>query len=290
MSEDRESREPQLPRALASVFALAVGAAAIAVIAYMVYFSLYVDRGISTEPDAWGQFGDYLGGVMNPIIALGALLLLAVGVRIQNDTLREARKQLELQRDELVQTRAVLAQQSEQLSLQAEAAQREVFEATFFRLLESLRKLVDSTRYSANSSGAVAMFSWAVELRDYDGAVLRAANLTPSSAANFVAPWYATRRPQLSSYFSLVLMVLEFVEKNKHKDAVFYSDILSATLSPGELFLLFHYGLSDTRFKSLAEKYGLLDAFDPTLFDLSRERRAWYSAAGVPRDYKVRLA
>jgi hypothetical protein len=80
------------------------------------------------------------------------------------------------------------------------------------------------------------MFSWAVELRDYDGAALRAANLTPSSAAEFVAPWYATRRPQLSSYFALVLMILEFVEKNKQKDAVFYCDILSATLSPGGCF------------------------------------------------------
>jgi hypothetical protein len=106
----------------------------------MLYFTLYVGRGISTEPDAWGQFGDYVGGVMNPIVALGALLLLAVGVRIQNETLREARKQLNLQRVELEQTRSVLAQQAEQLTLQAEAAQREVFEATFFRLLESLRR------------------------------------------------------------------------------------------------------------------------------------------------------
>lgn len=292
MVERSESARSQLPVALANVFAIAIGAAGIVVLTYFSYFYLRLGRSVSTEPEAWGQFGDYVGGVMNPVIALGALLLLAVGVRIQNETLREARSQLELQRAELEQTRIVLAQQSEQLTLQAEAAQRQVFEATFFRLLETLRRSIDGFETASRSRGIVAMFEWAVQLRDHANGRLRSRELTPDAASSVVASWYPTHRPKLSSYFALVLMALELVEKSNRSDAIFYTDILRATFSPGELFLLFHHGVGESgnaRFKGLAEKYGLLDAFDPEDFDLPGERRLWYSARRVPRDYTVRF-
>ncbi len=293
MSKDLEATKPQLSVGIVKVFAAALIAAGIAALAYMLYFSLYVGRRISTEPDAWGQFGDYFGGVMNPIIALAALGLLAVGVRIQNDTLREAKKQLNLQRAELEQTRAVLSKQSEQLQLQAEAAQREVFEATFFRLMEALRRLTESFEATSRSRGIGAMFEWAVQLRDHAHGQLRSRQLAPDGAASVLASWYPTHRPKLSSYFALVLMTLEFIEKNNRSDAIFYTDILRATFSPGELFLLFHYGVGESgnhRFKALAEKYGLLEAFDPEDFDLPGERRLWYSARRISRDYTAKLA
>jgi hypothetical protein len=283
----------ELPRALAYVFATVFAVAALAALVYWLQFYVRLDRPLSTDPEAWGQLGDYVGGILNPIIALAALLLLAVGVRIQNETFREAREQLALQRVELEQTRAILKQQSQELAIQADAAQRQVFEATFFRLLESLRRLVEAYEISATSRGITAMFDWAVELRDYGGRRLAAEQCTPDAAAAVVEQWYPTHRPRLASYFALVLMILEFVEKNNQPDAIFYTDILRATLSPGEMFLLFHHGAGsegNARFKVLAEKYGLLDSFDPAIFDLPNQRRLWYAASRIPRNYTVSVS
>lgn len=288
MSSKESKTSTDLPRALSTVFMFAVAAAATAIVVYVAQFYFRLHRPISSQPDAWGQFGDYFGGILNPIVALGALLLLAVGVRIQNDTLREAKKQLDLQRTELEQTRAVLAQQSEQLASQAEAALKEVFEATFFRLLDSIRRLVDTFEITPTSRGISAMFDWAIELRDQPGHRLRSEQCTPDEAAKMFVAWFSGHRRRLAPYLALVLMTLEFVEKNNRPDAIFYTDILRATLSPGELFLLFHHGVGEggnVRFKALAEKWGLLEGFEPTDFDLPGGRRLWYSARRIPRDY-----
>ncbi|MEJ7804855.1 MAG: hypothetical protein WKG03_02900 [Telluria sp.] len=45
-------------------------------------------------PDAWGQFGDYLGGLMNPLIAFGAFYWLATSVLLQKTELAETRAAL----------------------------------------------------------------------------------------------------------------------------------------------------------------------------------------------------
>lgn len=282
----------KLPQALAQVFTIAVVAAALVALGYVLQFYVRLHRSISTDPAVWGQLGDYVGGLLNPVIALGALLLLAVGIRIQNETLHETKRQLALQREELEETRTVLKQQGDQVAIQAEAAEREVFEATFFRMLDSLRRLVDGYEISPTSRGITAMFDWAVSLKDHDDHRLRNERCSPDSAAQVVASWYSSHRPRLTSYFAIVVMTLEFVEKNSRPDSVFYVDILRATLSPGECFLLFHHGIGptgNTRFKELAEKYGLLDAFDPTIFDLPNQRRLWYSVSQIPRDYSVKL-
>jgi hypothetical protein len=136
------------------------------------------------------------------------------------------------------------------------------------------------------------MFDWAVQLRDHGDRRLCHQECTPGAASEIIASWYPTHRPRLASYFSLVLMTLEFIEKNNRSDSIFYVDIFRATLSPGELFLLFHHGLGElgnTRFKTLAEKYGLLETFDPTAFDLPNQRRLWHVASQIARDYSVRL-
>lgn len=53
---------------------------------------------IASSSSKWGEFGDYVGGVLNPLVALAALSLLAMSIRMQ--------------REELAETRLVLAAQA----------------------------------------------------------------------------------------------------------------------------------------------------------------------------------
>lgn len=51
---------------------------------YVIYFFFIHDQGLVPKSDAWGQFGDFIGGVLNPIIAGLAFYLLFHSIKIQS--------------------------------------------------------------------------------------------------------------------------------------------------------------------------------------------------------------
>jgi len=63
--------------------------------AYMLWFWVGSNRSISNETDAWGQLGDFIGGIANPIIAFFAFYWLAKSVLLQKTELSETRRSLE---------------------------------------------------------------------------------------------------------------------------------------------------------------------------------------------------
>jgi hypothetical protein len=73
------------------------GALAILSITYVIF--KVATNGDGT-PEQWGQFGDFIGGLMNPIISGLALLALVVSIRLQKTELAETRKSIDEQRRE----------------------------------------------------------------------------------------------------------------------------------------------------------------------------------------------
>lgn len=67
----------------------------IAPASYMFWFWFVNNRSLSSEADAWGQLGDFVGGIANPIIAFFAFYWLATSVLLQKTELAETRKSLE---------------------------------------------------------------------------------------------------------------------------------------------------------------------------------------------------
>jgi len=67
---------------------------AAAILVYAAWFGGLHGRGISEDPGNWGEFGDYIGGFLNPIIAFGAFYWLASSVSIQKKELQETREAL----------------------------------------------------------------------------------------------------------------------------------------------------------------------------------------------------
>lgn len=84
----------------AGIVALLVFVAAAFGVTVYVYRAQF-DGPVSEAPAAWAQFGDYFGGVLNPIVGLAALGALLWTLALQNRELRLQREELGLQREEL---------------------------------------------------------------------------------------------------------------------------------------------------------------------------------------------
>ncbi len=106
---------------------IAVG---VAVASYSIALALYAFRfgnALSDKREAWGQFGDYLGGVVNPAIGLATVVLLYVTYRTQRAELRAARKAYRRQADELREANRIAAEENIRLRAIAEIDQEPEF-------------------------------------------------------------------------------------------------------------------------------------------------------------------
>jgi len=72
----------------------------IAILFYVIWFSGILKRGISDSPEQWGQFGDYMGGLLNPVLSFISICILVKTAFYQDDMSkrqeeREDRKRFE---------------------------------------------------------------------------------------------------------------------------------------------------------------------------------------------------
>lgn len=82
-------------------------------LAASVYFSVF--EGGPTSQEQFGQFGDFIGGVLNPIIALMALFALIEGISVQEEELKATRAELKEART-TAQRQAIHLEEEAQLS------------------------------------------------------------------------------------------------------------------------------------------------------------------------------
>ena len=87
--------EDQLLRLVGRYAGAAFALIAIAILAYIIFFRFYLELPAAHEPAIWGEFGDYLGGVLNPIFGLFTFAGVLFTIGLQTISLQEARKSAE---------------------------------------------------------------------------------------------------------------------------------------------------------------------------------------------------
>lgn len=101
--------------------------------------SWYIGKG---SHETWGQFGDYVGGILNPLIAAGALFWLIQSVGIQRTELRESRKALyetaEAQKLQVIETKRTAQINALNVSITASTADIEALRSDLSFLLNQL--------------------------------------------------------------------------------------------------------------------------------------------------------
>jgi uncharacterized membrane protein len=193
--------------------------------------------------NTWGTFGDYVGGLLNPIFALIGLIAILYTVYLQSKELHESRKQ------------------------QAEAA----FENMFFQLLRRFSDVVSEIQYLSpydnnTFTGREGLrLLWDNAFVGPDGMFQRVDSKLSLDERIITAykNFYNIHRSILGHYFRSLYHVISFIDRSQisNYNKTIYANIVRAQLSSPELSLLFYNGLigeGKKGFKPLIEKYGLL--------------------------------
>jgi hypothetical protein len=105
---------------------------------YFAQFYLKLHYVVSDDPEQWGQLGDYIGGVLNPLLSFVSIVLLIRSLSIQLEANKELRLEVEV------------AKKTEKLRS---------FEMQLFNMLDSQKTYFDSFRLDADVGGTVVRLS-----------------------------------------------------------------------------------------------------------------------------------
>lgn len=103
----------------------------VTLISYVVWFAFMQDQTLALKTETWGQFGDFFGGVSNPIIALLTLYWVMRAVKLQSEELRETTKTL----------KEAAAAQEESARTQKGSAETQIINTSLTALTAQLRIL-----------------------------------------------------------------------------------------------------------------------------------------------------
>lgn len=123
-------------------------------ISLFLWQNIRVDTSQQIDSSKFGQFGDYVGGLIGSLWAFAGVILFYVALTEQREDIQTNRevlktqvnalkhqiKEFELQREELELTRKVFIDQSKTLKLQQ-------FESTFFNSMNLLNNIIESITY-----------------------------------------------------------------------------------------------------------------------------------------------
>lgn len=232
-------------RSLIYTVVLAIALTAI----YTVWFFVINKQPLSSESNIWGSFGDFVGGVMNPIVALVALYWLTQSISIQ--------------KQELHDTRTVLEDQ-------AKSDEIKRFEQTFFSLLNEHNSLLNLLKNVPDDRLGV------LEVRSY--VFGRSANIEEAKR------YLSEKDLVIGHYFRLLYQIMKFIalrcpgtaceywelksskpQSQPSAEEKFYSNILRSALDArtSQLLAINCYSPSQDHsyyaYRRLVERYAFLE-------------------------------
>lgn len=224
---------------------------------YFIWFYFLNDQPLSKDSSMWGTFGDFIGGVLNPVVALLAFYWLTKSVLIQ--------------KTELAETQKILAETEKAQRNQSVTQEKKRFEDTFYSLLGQFNSVFDSlssTPSHQNESPFRKLYKNTI-------------SFTPKYDQQGLVKAMHYQSQESSHYFRILYHLLKFIllnhdssksdrdfntsiEENISTDEKFYSNIVRSFLNKQIIQFLAINCLVDEdhdfyKFKLLVERYSMLE-------------------------------
>lgn len=209
-----------------------------------------------SRAEALGLSGDFLGGVLNPILSFFSFLALLFTLRLQ-------RKELTATMEELKKS-TVAAESNVRLFTEQIAAQRlDAFENTFFALLKLFNATFEKINAQQPAQGTLPAASPLQRL------MAQAREEDTLDAARRVL---MADHSEIDHFISILFEMLKFIDQkfpqDSHTDRMFYANILKAIINQEAFEAVAMYAATHNpdstyfTFKQLIEKYELLEELD----------------------------
>lgn len=227
---------------------------------------------LSSAPDGWGQFGDYVGGTLNPLLAFLSFSALLFTIFIQLKQLDFSDKQLQrtlddlnLSRIELSLTRTELARSADAQSGSKQVMEEQLltqslqqFDSTFFAMLRELNSLLLDLEKSAQGHESKLT-------KCHDAVIHEFCNSIQTQIIELL------KDREVSRFFMLLFQILKIID-NKIDDNIYlktdksvtkkmYSNIVRASISEKAMQLLMINVLHENfrPYKDLVEKFAFFE-------------------------------
>jgi hypothetical protein len=278
MTTDTSKPLLTLPRLVALVLAVWVGAAVVIYLA----FGSWSDR---------GQFGDLFGSI-NALFSGLAFAGLYWALYLQREQLELQRNELGLQREELAATRTELEGQRLQLQQQAETLALQRFEDSFFALLRvhgeilSAMDLINDNGRVTRSRDCFKVWYCRLEKEHARHAVYPDGQAL-AAVQDVYRRFFNDHQAEIGHYFRNLYHIIKFVNEASLPDTRKYTSLVRAQLSGYEQLLLFYNGLSTygiEKFKPLIEKFSLLENMPSRLLMMPDHHLPLYAASAYGED------
>jgi len=211
----------------------------------LVIVMLCVTAAITLAGREPGQFGDFFGGVTNPILSFLTIAGLLITIVMQQDATREARDQ----------------------------AARQMFDASFFQMVTLLNSMVNEFEivdedHKRVAKGKDCFRDMHIILRNNYGPSMVSGEFEKVGRA--YATVYGVFSHILPHYFRVVFNIVKSIDASTLTDdeKKHYVRLLRAQLSNYETGIIFYNSLMEEgrAFKPLIRKYDLMDNFPTKLY------------------------
>lgn len=256
----------------------------------IIKYKHYFPGPVLYEHDKWGQFGDFIGGLLNPIFALLAFFALLITIVIQS-------RELSVTTEELKKSAAALEEQGKSLKIQN-------FENTFFHMVRLhndivmdmdtseqrselhkgrdcfrvfyekfmliYHKTVKTTHVNQEKTSTAESQEELIGMYENAKDKINKYNKHDELIDKAYGIFFAIYQHEVGHYFRNLYTILKFIHESDIEYKKQYSNIIRAQLSSYELALLFYnclWKIGKEKFRSLIEEYEFLENFNSSLLE-----------------------
>lgn len=209
-----------------------------------------------SRAEALGLSGDFLGGVLNPILSFFSFLALLFTLRLQ-------RRELNATMDELKKSTTAAESNVRLFTEQIRTQRLDAFENTFFSLLKLHNSTFETINEYRPAEGDVPAGSTLQLLM----AQAREQETLEAARAVLMAD-----HSEIDHFISILFEMLKFIDQkfpqDSHSDRMFYANILKAIINQDAFEAVAMYAATHNpqspyyAFKQLIQKYELLEELD----------------------------
>lgn len=234
--------EKDIGNTLATIFVVAF---VIAIVVIFIYWNTY-GGSLTADHTRWAEFGDFVGGVLNPVFGFLGLFALLLTISLQSKELKLTNKEL--------------SSQNKTLILQN-------FENSFFQMLRLHNDIVNSIDFVRGGGNKQVVTTsgrdcFPIMVQRLSNKCRSITNITDDREVTEMGyrQFYEEHQLELGHYFRYLYNIFKFIHNSDVEDKYFYSNLVRAQISNHELVIIFYNCISKygrEKFLPLAAEYSL---------------------------------